>query len=193
MGNGRIKKSIAGLALAGALFAGTAGTADAAPAPTVKYEYKKTPVQWKPTYPVAVATLSDQMTALVNKVRTTGTTCGGVAKAPAPALKVNALLAKAAQGHSDDMASKNFFNHTGSNGSSFSSRISAAGYTGWTNVAENIAAGQQTQQAVVDAWFKSAGHCNNFMNPALKEIGFGKATNSASTYGIYWTANLGTR
>ena len=86
------------------------------------------------------------------------------------------------------MRAKNFFSHTGSNGSSPWDRIKLAGYV-YTNAAENIAAGQTTALAVVNGWMASTGHCNNIMNPVLKEVGVGY--NPGGTYGHYWTQDFG--
>jgi uncharacterized protein YkwD len=36
---------------------------------------------------------------------------------------------------------------------------------------ENIAAGQQNADQVVNAWFNSEGHRRNMLNPAFEEMG----------------------
>ena len=59
------------------------------------------------------------------------------------------------------------------------------------SVAENIAAGRSTAQAVVDDWMQSTGHCQNIMNSGLRVIGIGYAFNQSSTYSHYWTQNFG--
>jgi uncharacterized protein YkwD len=135
-------------------------------------------------------TLEKQVITQVNQRRAAGAKCGGVNKPPAPALTTHGKLRCAARKHSKDMGSKNFFSHTGSNGSSFSQRITSAGYA-WTQAAENIAAGQSTAAAVVTGWMGSTGHCNNIMNPSLKEIGVGYYYAGSSTYKHYWTQDFG--
>lgn len=50
-------------------------------------------------------------------------------------------LRSAAYGHAEDMAANDFFDHTGSGGSTIGTRATAAGYQ-WTSLGENIAAGQ---------------------------------------------------
>ena len=130
------------------------------------------------------------MLARVNAVRATGTSCGGVGYAAVPPLVLQATLIQSAAGHAVDMATHNYFSHTGLNGSDPGARITAAGYR-WQAWAENIAAGQPTAAAVVAAWFASPGHCENFMSPTVTQIGFALATNTASTYGTYWVADLG--
>lgn len=139
-------------------------------------------------WPAAYQTLESQVITEMNKRRTAGATCGGVKKAPAAALTVNGKLRCAARRHSKDMRVNNFFSHTGSNGSTPWDRIKAAGYV-YTNAAENIAAGQTTALAVVNAWMASTGHCNNIMNPVLKEIGVGY--DKGGSYGHYWTQDFG--
>ena len=135
-------------------------------------------------------TLENQVLTLVNQKRAAGATCGGVAKPPVAALTSNSKLRCAARFHSKDMATKNFFSHTGSNGSTFVDRINNAGYT-WTAAGENIAAGQTTASAVVTGWMSSTGHCNNIMSANYKNIGVGYSYSSTATYKHYWTQDFG--
>jgi uncharacterized protein YkwD len=88
------------------------------------------------------------------------------------------------------MADKDYFSHDSQDGRSMVDRINATGYS-WSTVGENIAAGYDTVQSVVDGWMSSDGHCANLMNPRFTEFGLACARNSASTYRIYWTQNLG--
>ena len=48
--------------------------------------------------------------------------------------------------------------------------------------AENIAKGQATPQAVVNAWMNSSGHRANILNSTYNKIGVGYVAN-----GNYWT------
>ncbi|GGJ30590.1 CAP domain-containing protein [Deinococcus roseus] len=136
--------------------------------------------------PQATSTINSQILTLVNQARATARVCGTTSYKVAPALKLNTLLTNAAQLHSQDMASKNFFSHTGSNGSSPFTRITAQGYK-WRTAGENIAAGYATAQTVVSGWLASPGHCANIMNPNFKDLGVGYAYSSTSTYKHYWT------
>lgn len=127
----------------------------------------------------------------INQWRANGADCGahGV-RAPVAALAWNNRLTQAADVHSRDMVARNFFAHTGSNGSDPGDRIAAAGYTPAT-WGENIAAGQATIHAVVDGWIDSDGHCANLMNPAFTEVGLACVSGTASTtYRTYWTMEL---
>jgi uncharacterized protein YkwD len=102
----------------------------------------------------------------------------------------NGKLADAAAGHAQDMATNNYFSHTGQDGRSFSQRITAAGYS-WTAAGENIAAGQTTPEQVVNAWLQSPGHCENIMNGSYTEAGVACAKNDAAAYKTYWVMELG--
>lgn len=105
-------------------------------------------------------------------------------------LQVNLKLAAAAQGHSEDMAINDFFDHVGSNGSTVGQRIAAQGYS-YSTWAENIAAGYGTAAAAVDGWMTSDGHRANIQNCNLQETGVGYFYLQNDTgnvnYGRYWT------
>ena len=51
--------------------------------------------------------------------------------------------------------------------------------------AENIAAGSNTAESVVNQWMNSEGHRNNIMNPDYTKLGVGMA--KGGSYGTYWT------
>src|SRR4028119_834567 len=105
-------------------------------------------------------------------------------------LTFNTQLLNAAATHSQNMALQDFFSHTGKDGSSLGSRISATGYQ-FSAAAENIAAGSSTPQQVVSSWMNSSGHRANILNPNLKEIGIGYyflADDTGSVnFNHYWT------
>jgi uncharacterized protein YkwD len=109
-------------------------------------------------------------------------------------LTLNSKLSEAAQTHSQNMATQDFFSHTGKDGSSMGDRVSNAGYD-WRTVAENIAAGQRTPSEVVTSWINSPGHRANMLNTTIKEIGVGYfflAEDTGTTnYNAYWTQNFG--
>jgi len=99
-------------------------------------------------------------------------------------------LDAAARRHALDMATKNFFSHTGSNRSSPMQRARAAGYTG-ASLGENIAAGYTTVRAAMVAWMCSSGHRANLMNCAWSSFGSGYAYSSTSTYKHYYVQDFG--
>jgi len=109
-------------------------------------------------------------------------------------LTVDARLQAAAEGHSADMALNDFFDHTGSNGSTLSDRIAAQGYIHWSWIGENIAAGYPTPESVIAGWMESAGHRANILNCSFVHIGVGyyylpNDTGSVN-YGHYWTQDF---
>lgn len=92
-------------------------------------------------------------------------------------LKDNAKLRKAATGHSNDMVTDGFFDHTSPNGDTFVDRILDSGYAkrndAWS-IGENLAWGTgelSTPQAIMDAWMNSAGHKANIVKKSYKEVG----------------------
>lgn len=122
----------------------------------------------------------------VNALRARGCKCPNSRYSPpAPALQWEEKLENAAQSHADDMYRGRYFSHNSADGTSFSDRISRAGYR-WSAVGENIAKGQPTARAVVHAWANSKGHCLNMMNPKFDDMGVGKN-------GPYWVQDFGAR
>lgn len=130
-----------------------------------------------------------EMLTLVNNARAAPHDCGSTSYPAAAPLAWNCLLEEAALGHSTSMAQNDFFSHTGLDGSSPGDRISAVGYV-WRTYGENIAAGYGDAQAAMDGWMASAGHCANLMSARFTEMGAGMASDSASTYGLYWTQDF---
>ncbi|ETK80275.1 hypothetical protein F441_14248 [Phytophthora nicotianae CJ01A1] len=102
---------------------------------------------------------------------------------------MNRKLQDAAQIHSADMAKRNFLSHTGSDGSTMSSRVRAAGYR-WATVAENVAAGQATVSSVLASWMNSNAHRANILSNKHKMFGCGYVATSNSKYKHYWTQNF---
>ena len=139
-----------------------------------------------PAVAVAQTTPSQaqQMLSLVNAERVA---------AGCAAVRLDTRLSAAATKHSQDMATKNFFSHTGSDGSNFVTRIQREGYP--RPRSENIAAGNTAVAATFRQWMNSAGHRRNILDCTAKDMGLGVATNSGSRYRTYWTQvfGLGTR
>ena len=81
------------------------------------------------------------------------------------------------------MADNRYFSHTSLDGSTLGNRVDRQGYS-WRTVAENIAVGYPTPEAVLDGWMNSPGHRANILNCALVEIGVGYDR-------VYWTQNFG--
>lgn len=136
--------------------------------------------------PAAAAT-PDEQARLLQLVNETRAAHGLVTVAASPQLTASA------EGYAAYMAGANFFGHDGPNGSTYVGRNEAAGYTGWIWIAENIAAGQTSADAVFQAWMNSDGHRANILNPSAREMGIGHAYVPTSTYHHYWTMELGAR
>lgn len=119
----------------------------------------------------------DRLIALTNAERT----ARGL-----PALVKDERLMAAAGRHSLDMATNNFFSHTGSDGSDPDDRIRDAGYTcgAW---GENIGAGYRTPEEAIAGWMASPDHRDNILSANFRHIGVGYAYHAAADYGHYWT------
>ncbi|MGA9289383.1 MAG: CAP domain-containing protein, partial [Anaerobacillus sp.] len=79
------------------------------------------------------------------------------------------------------MQQKHYFSHTSPTYGSPFDMMRDFGVD-FNTAGENIAQGQQTPEAVVDAWMKSEGHRKNIMNSSFTHIGVGLAQD-----GHYWT------
>ncbi|MDR2502008.1 MAG: CAP domain-containing protein, partial [Oscillospiraceae bacterium] len=122
-----------------------------------------------------VKALESKVAELVNKQR---------ASAGLAPVKLNWELSRVARYKSQDMIDKKYFAHESPTyGSpftmmqSFGMKFSAGG--------ENIAYGQATPAAVMDAWMKSPGHRANIMSPIYTQLGVGAAKSANGT--LYWT------
>nr|WP_082303418.1 CAP domain-containing protein [Pseudomonas meliae] len=128
--------------------------------------------------------------AQVNAARAKPRMCGKQPFPSARPLSWNTTLEMAAQGHSQSMASENYFTHRGFDNDSPADRARAAGYGG-RQIGENIAAGQSTASKAMASWLASPGHCANLMNPMFTEVGAAYATATNADYGVYWTMLFG--
>lgn len=112
-------------------------------------------------------------------------------KAGLQPLVANTSLAGASQTYSGVLATDQCWAHTCGPEPEFAKRAASSGYTGWTRLGENIAAGQRTPEEVVAAWMNSPGHRANILNADFNEIGVGVVR--AGKMGTYWTQMFGTR
>ncbi|WP_432117879.1 CAP domain-containing protein [Streptomyces sp. bgisy032] len=136
-----------------------------------------------PKEPGASAALSQesaaaaQVLSLVNEER---------AKVGCTPVAANSALAGLAQDYSEDMAARGFFDHTDPDGRTPWDRAEKAGIANLGG--ENIARGQGTAAAVMDAWMNSPGHRANILNCDFKTLGVGVEFGSG---GPWWTQNFG--
>jgi uncharacterized protein YkwD len=158
----------------------TAGARGAAPGAAGSRAPKPPPPKAKPAVTDEDAAAEAEVVTLVNAERAT---------AGCNPLTVDARLTTAARRHSQDMADRDYFDHTTPDGITFDARITAAGYP-WRSAGENIAKGQRTPAAVMSSWMNSPGHRANILNCAFKDLGVGLARNGALT--PIWTQDFGT-
>lgn len=104
------------------------------------------------------------------------------------ALTVNQQLMKAAQGHSLDMACNDSLEHSGSDGTWVGDRLSQAGYP-HSYYLEVIAIG--LPQDAMNQWRNDKSHWEAVINSRVTEIGVGYVFSRFSSYGGYWTVNMG--
>ncbi len=91
-------------------------------------------------------------------------------------------LDKAATKRSEEIVVS--FAHTRPDGSSCFTVLEEYDVSYWS-CGENIAAGQRTPEAVVEAWMNSSGHRANILNPGFSYIGVGYT--AGGSYGVYWS------
>jgi uncharacterized protein YkwD len=91
------------------------------------------------------------------------------------------------------MAANNFFAHQSpTNGSTLRERVPAAGYN-YSSAGENLGAGQSSIAQVVSEWLASPSHCSTMMKSNFVDMGVSCKANAGTTYGTYWTMELGVR
>lgn len=112
-----------------------------------------------------------------------------VAKGCAP-LRSNSLLRRSSRGHSVTMARHEEMSHRLPGEPRFTTRITRAGYTSWNLVAENVARGFDSPEAVVRAWMASPSHRRNMLDCRLRDLGVGVVLSGGQ---LWWTQNFGRR
>ena len=90
-------------------------------------------------------------------------------------------LSRVARIKSQDMKDNKYFSHTSPTYGSPFQMMKSFGIK-YRSAGENIARGQTTPQAVVNAWMNSSGHRANILNPSFTHIGVGYVAD-----GKYWT------
>ncbi|MFO8071040.1 MAG: CAP domain-containing protein [Polyangia bacterium] len=139
--------------------------------------------------------LEEQVLELVNEQRSQGADCGSAGSyGSAPPLAMQSQLRAAARRHSWHMGDNGYFAHEspgGPCGDDLVGRVESAGYTGWSALGENIAAGYPSPEQAMAGWMSSDGHCSNIMESSFEEIGIGYAEVPGSEFGAYWTQDFG--
>jgi uncharacterized protein YkwD len=137
----------------------------------------KAPVEKAPVTVSAEAAAEAEVLKLVNDER---------AKVGCTPVAANSALSDLAQTFSEDMAARDFFDHTDPTGLSPWDRAAKAGITSLGG--ENIARGQADAAAVMEAWMDSPGHKANILNCDFKTLGVGAHFGSG---GPWWTQDFG--
>ncbi|MGW0860433.1 CAP domain-containing protein [Streptomyces sp. NPDC002690] len=142
-----------------------------APAPTSAAPKTEAPAS------SAVASARAAVLDLVNQERS---------KAGCSPVTLSSSLTSLAQSFSQDMAARDFFDHTDPDGDTPWDRAAAAGITNLGG--ENIARGQADAQAVMDSWMNSEGHRANILNCDYTTLGVGV---HIADGGPWWTQDFG--
>ncbi|MEV5548500.1 CAP domain-containing protein [Streptomyces sp. NPDC052309] len=132
-----------------------------------------------PLTPAGLARTTADVVGLTNRERT---------RAGLRPLAADPRLTAAAQAHSADMVARDFYSHTGPDGSRPWDRAAAVGAPQRT-IGENIACGQRSPADVVEGWMNSPGHRANILKPEFTHIGVGLAGGGRA--GTYWTQLFG--
>ena len=95
------------------------------------------------------------------------------AKSGLPPLALNSALASAADGYAATLAANDWFAHEGPDGSTLTSRVEAAGYSGWTYLSENLYQGfyKEAAESIVQVWTENPGHYSNMTGRQISETG----------------------
>ena len=118
-------------------------------------------------------TFAEQVVELVNQERT---------KAGLSAVTLDQNIASAALVRAKEIETS--FSHTRPNGSKFSTALTEQSVT-FKGAGENIAWGQKSPEAVIQAWMNSEGHRANILNKNFTKIGVGYYQNAAGRN--FWT------
>jgi len=110
-----------------------------------------------------------------------------------PSVKFSGTLGAAAEHHSIEMATFNYFSHTLRGGVSAFQNMEQHGYPSNTHKAENIAAGKKTARGAFNMWKNSPPHRATMLNNEFRAIGIGRAYGPSSRYGWYWTTTFGSK
>lgn len=125
-----------------------------------------------PLTDTSVLSFEKEVVRLVNEERT---------KRGLRELQYDWELSRVARIKSQDMHDNKYFSHTSPVYGSPFQMMKSFGIS-YRSAGENIARGQTTPAAVVNAWMNSSGHRANILNSSFTHIGVGYVAN-----GRYWT------
>ena len=104
-----------------------------------------------------------------------------------PPVKAEAKLTVAARLHAADMAKRKVMSHDGGDGSTPADRVKRQKYV-YQAIGENVAYGQKTVDAVMDAWMNSPDHREHVLGD-FDEVGVAVAVADDGT--PYWCVDFG--
>lgn len=125
-----------------------------------------------PTTDSSVLSYEKEVVRLVNEIRVQN----GLKE-----LTYNWELSRVARYKSQDMKDNKYFSHTSPVYGTPFQMMKNFGIT-YRSAGENIALGQKSPKAVVDAWMNSSGHRANILSASFTQIGVGYVAD-----GNYWT------
>jgi len=103
-------------------------------------------------------------------------------------------LSLAAENHNLYMIEQQCVDHQCEGEAPLPERVTAAGYpSGWTQLRENLGAGQTLEraQSVFNGWRNSPSHNEAMRSCKMQSIGIARNYSENSEYGWYWTADFG--
>jgi uncharacterized protein YkwD len=112
-------------------------------------------------------------------------------------LTLSDTLSVASERHSEDMGKYNFFAHDTVKSSYYPAlaepwdRMKAEGYAYNTFKGENIAAGYETAEEVLQGWRNSPSHNHAMLDGNYNAIGIARVHIPGSKFGWYWTTDFG--
>ena len=135
----------------------------------------RTPLVRHVPIPASLPELRTIILTMVNDIRS---------KEGLSALTYNSQLEQSAQGYADLMAEEGFFGHVSPDGETLRDRIQVTGFEDRTfspdcfcvrgyAFGENLARGQKTAKAAVEAWMHSPAHRAAILNPDYTDTGIG--------------------
>ncbi len=134
----------------------------------------------------------NQVFKLLNKARSQTQVCGEDRYPAVPKLTRNAKLDRAARKYAQRMADEKFFDHISPDGDDPTDRARAEGYR--RGVGENIAAGYENPEKVMEGFLNSPGHCANLMRRSYVHLGIGfvlPTPGESAPFSNYWVQNFG--
>ncbi|WP_344447164.1 CAP domain-containing protein, partial [Kitasatospora nipponensis] len=108
------------------------------------------------------------------------------AKVGCKPLTVDARLQSVAQGHSDDMAARDYYEHDTPEGVDPGTRMTNGGYA-WQNWGENIYRSPRDPGTAMTGWMNSPEHRDNILDCTFTQTGVGV---NLSANGPWWTEDF---